>query len=398
MIAKRGAKWVVLDSSGKKVLGEHDSEESAKKQLGAIEASKAKKMELDGTEYVFDFETDLQTISDVDIFAVGNWRGVNSPPEGDKYEEKDLQSMIDAFNAGVMKPHIKITHGSDQEQVDIGRVSNLKIKAGKLFADFINVPKALYELMKKGLFKARSAEVLWNLRQGDKTWPRVLKAVALLAPGQKPAVSAISEGYQFEAIYCYAMADRQDDLEGQYIVNIIEHKEVDMLEKLAKKYGIEESEVESFLDQKMAELQEATEKAEKVNQYEAERQAMRQERVKTFIDGLVKEGKVLPKHQEKFQSQLNKLYESGMEEEAKELETVLSDMPNMVEFEEKSKDKGEDASIMRHPAAEVNRAGMQLVKEGKAKDYHSAMEVIQKERPKLWSAYLKGLSEYTEDA
>jgi hypothetical protein len=203
VIRKRGDKWVVMDEAESKVLGTHDSEEEAKKQLAAIEASKAraKKME-DSFGVQVDFE-DLTTISEVDIFAVGTWRGVNSPPEGDKYEEQDLQAMVDAFNAQVVQPNIKITHGADNEQVDIGRVANLKVKAGKLWADLVGVPKALYELMKKGLFKARSAEVLWNVKQGEKTWPRVLKAVALLAPGQKPAVSGISEGYEFEALYCY---------------------------------------------------------------------------------------------------------------------------------------------------------------------------------------------------
>lgn len=43
MIKKQGKKWVVKDSSGKKTLGTHDSESSAKRQLAAIEISKKKK-------------------------------------------------------------------------------------------------------------------------------------------------------------------------------------------------------------------------------------------------------------------------------------------------------------------------------------------------------------------
>ena len=42
MIRKRGSKWVVLDKSGKKVLGTHPSKEKALKQLQAIEISKHK--------------------------------------------------------------------------------------------------------------------------------------------------------------------------------------------------------------------------------------------------------------------------------------------------------------------------------------------------------------------
>lgn len=39
-IEHRGNKWVVLTHDGSKVLGEHDTEEQAKKQLAAIEISK----------------------------------------------------------------------------------------------------------------------------------------------------------------------------------------------------------------------------------------------------------------------------------------------------------------------------------------------------------------------
>lgn len=40
MIRKRGSKYVVLDSTGRKTLGTHDSRSDANKQLRAIEANK----------------------------------------------------------------------------------------------------------------------------------------------------------------------------------------------------------------------------------------------------------------------------------------------------------------------------------------------------------------------
>jgi len=39
-ILKRGKKWVVTDSTGKKVLGTHTSRASALRQLQAVEAAK----------------------------------------------------------------------------------------------------------------------------------------------------------------------------------------------------------------------------------------------------------------------------------------------------------------------------------------------------------------------
>lgn len=208
VIKQEGDEWILYDREGKKVLGRHPTKEKAIAQERAIQARKGlfESLELtyDDAALAVLFEEDVKTIKDVDIFAVGTWKGINSPPKGDKYTVDDLKAMVEAFNAGVMKPNLKITHGSDADQMDIGEVKNLRVVENKLLADFVNVPKALYDLMKKGLFKARSAEVIWDLKDKAKnTWKRVLKAVALLAPGQKPAVGTLSDGYTFEAMYCY---------------------------------------------------------------------------------------------------------------------------------------------------------------------------------------------------
>lgn len=45
MIMKQGKKWVVTDSSGKKILGTHESKQKASKQLTAIEISKKQRKE-----------------------------------------------------------------------------------------------------------------------------------------------------------------------------------------------------------------------------------------------------------------------------------------------------------------------------------------------------------------
>jgi len=40
MVRRRGDKWVVLDSTGKRVLGTHNTKQDALRQLRAIEAHK----------------------------------------------------------------------------------------------------------------------------------------------------------------------------------------------------------------------------------------------------------------------------------------------------------------------------------------------------------------------
>lgn len=42
-IKKRGSKYVVTDSSGKRTLGKHKTREEAQKQLRAIESAKKKR-------------------------------------------------------------------------------------------------------------------------------------------------------------------------------------------------------------------------------------------------------------------------------------------------------------------------------------------------------------------
>lgn len=400
-ITKRGDKWVVTDESGEKVLGEHENEEDAKKQLAAIEASKAKSKKMEAFGVQVDFE-DLATITDVDVFAVGTWHGANSLKEGDKYEENDLQNMVDAFEAGVVNPAIKVTHGDDNEQIDVGKVSNLRVRAGKLFADFVNVPKALYELMKKGLFKARSAEVLWNVEKDGKKWPRVLKAVALLAPGQRPAVTGISEGYTFAALYCYEWPqDNKSDSK---------HKEVNtMLEALLKKYDArDEAHLEEILDGNLAELEEARQRAEQANrkaeEYEARETEARKKAMDSFIESATKDGHILPKEHELVRGifedvlDLEETKEYQVADGKQETGTVLErlyffvkGLGKRIEPGELSK-KGKDDTVddTRKPAAEVYRLQREYIKTGEAKDEDEAMKLIQKNEPELYTRWIKG--------
>lgn len=56
MIVKKGNKWLVKDSSGKKILGTHDTKEKAIKQLAAVEISKkerAKESTMENTEHYY---------------------------------------------------------------------------------------------------------------------------------------------------------------------------------------------------------------------------------------------------------------------------------------------------------------------------------------------------------
>ncbi len=146
-----------------------------------------------------------------EIFAVGEWNG-------DKYTEKELDFMVDAFQKLDFKPFLKINHDDNKENKKVsdlrpalGFVSNLYRKGKKLIADFSSVPKKLFDAIESGAYNRVSAEIFWNLKRLDKTWPRALKAVSILGT-DLPAVESLAglnDLYEIEgkAIACYEGED-----------------------------------------------------------------------------------------------------------------------------------------------------------------------------------------------
>lgn len=149
---------------------------------------------------------DTVTINGVEVFATGTHNG-------DVYGEDDLRGMIAAAPEVGFDAPLKLGHMSDGDTDRLlkaegmpafGYVRNLRLAGQKLLADFVNVPKRLAELIKTGAYKRVSSEIYWNYANGQRTWPRVLKAVALLG-GEIPAVTNLRE---IEALY--SRKDRQD--------------------------------------------------------------------------------------------------------------------------------------------------------------------------------------------
>jgi len=119
---------------------------------------------------------------------------------GDMYTEEDLQAMEDAFYAckGKLRPPLKLGHSEDQGMWEkdglpaIGWIDNVKRVGKDLYADFIKVPKAIYELIQAGAYRTVSAEIYWNAIVDGKKYPYALKALALLG-ADIPAVKTVSD-------------------------------------------------------------------------------------------------------------------------------------------------------------------------------------------------------------
>ena len=124
------------------------------------------------------------------IFASGKWNG-------DNYNEADLDAMVAAFSEVGFNPPLKLGHDSSQPLAKsdgmpaIGWVKNLRRIGDKLVCDLQNLPKKVYEAIKRKNYDRVSAEIYWDWSSNGKTWPRVLKALSLLG-AEIPAVTDLA--------------------------------------------------------------------------------------------------------------------------------------------------------------------------------------------------------------
>lgn len=135
----------------------------------------------------------MAELNGVEIFAEGTWNGNNI--------SKDvLDNLVSAFNAtkDFVKPVLKLGHDNDQILLQkdgmpaAGWVSNVYVRGKKLFADFVDIPEKIYELIKKKAYRKVSVEIFSGYSFDGKTYPNLLAAVALLG-ADTPAVMTLSD-------------------------------------------------------------------------------------------------------------------------------------------------------------------------------------------------------------
>ena len=138
---------------------------------------------------------DLETKSliGVEVFAVGEWNG-------DKWTSKDLDTLVDAFDAtkAALRPYIKLGHGDRQVLLErdslpaAGWIDRLYRAGNKLLADISGIPGKLHAILKAGGYKRVSAEVFIRPKVDGKIYEKALKAVSFLG-GETPAVSNLND-------------------------------------------------------------------------------------------------------------------------------------------------------------------------------------------------------------
>jgi hypothetical protein len=319
-------------------------------------------------------------INGVEIFSTGIWNG-------DKYSKKDLDAMVKNFDETGFQPPLKLGHNEEQPEMKdgepaLGYVDKIYTTGNKLLADFKELPKKVYEAIKRGNYKRVSSEIYWNYKNNGSVLDRVLKAVALLG-SEIPAVTNL------EAIEgLYAKDNGSGEVKRHYT-----EKESELMEKdISKEY--------QELQDKVKALEEANQKA--YNELEETRKAQKQDRINKFISDQKESGKVLPVFEKELEALLSsatesKVYSYTIEENTVELsqlelvEKIFSSLPEIVSFAEISTD-GEfvvDRQPYTNAGDEVDRRANLYMSKGKAKDYSEAIELVFKEDSELKEDYYK---------
>ena len=313
----------------------------------------------------------------VEIFSEGIWNG-------DKYTAKDLNAMVDNFDETGFQPPLKLGHNEEQpEMLDgapaLGYVNKIYTEGEKLLANFVNLPKKVYEAIKRGNYKRVSSEIYWNYKSNGMTLDRVLKAVALLG-SEIPAVTnleSISGLYNKDAEFKFYLEKETEDMDTDNKVDIKEFKN---------------------LQEELVKLKE--EKAKTDKELNERKSQQRAEKISAFISHQKEVGRILPAFENQLKALLettndNKVYSYTVEEKTIELsqfelvESIIESLPKLVEFAEIS-ESGEfivDRLPYDNAGDEVDRRAKLYIKHGKASQYSEALDLVLKDDETLKAEY-----------
>lgn len=127
------------------------------------------------------FAKDMHSIDGVEIFSAGKWNGQT-------FSEADLDKMVDTFKktADTVRPFLKLGHDDNQKLLQAeglpaaGWVSNIYRKGNKLVADFVDIPKKIYELIENRAYRKVSIELFKNVEILENKFDFLISGVALL--------------------------------------------------------------------------------------------------------------------------------------------------------------------------------------------------------------------------
>lgn len=163
---------------------------------------------------------ELFKIPNVEIFSVGKHNG-------NEYTEEKLDKMVEAYKATneTIPVSIKLGHPDEQrllsaeEEPAAGWVENIRREGKKLVADFVDIPKKIYQLIQTKGYRKVSCEIYRDVEVEETTYPRLIGGVALLG-ATLPGVLNLSDilsRYKYSGVENF-------ELEGSVAIISNEHK------------------------------------------------------------------------------------------------------------------------------------------------------------------------------
>lgn len=264
-------------------------------------------------------QEEMFIIENLPIFRTGKWNG-------DEYNENDLDEIVKSFEkiGKELKPFLKLGHDKEQALIQkdglpaAGWIAELKRKGQVLYAKIINVPKKIKELIDNRAYGRVSAELFWNLKEGDKTYPRVLKAVALLG-ADTPAIGTLDD---FINLYTENKVDNKIYILDKKEFEKMDTQEIKTFEKefADARFQLKEYEIEIEKLKK-----ENLEFSSKMAAKEAE---IKEKEINNYLDSAIKEGKLEPAQRETFFNIAKNQFE--------DVKKIIDAMPIKKEFSQNS--------------------------------------------------------------
>jgi hypothetical protein len=320
-----------------------------------------------------EMKIDNVEMKNIHILDVGKWNGID-------VTEKDLDEMEKNFKDGILEPYLNLDHDdkfTDNVKkalsvVSLGFVSQLKREGKKFFADFIQVPRKVAELIKSGMLKKRSVEFFpKGFQVNGKVFNNVLKAVSFFG-ADIPAVNSLSNDFDIllkSKEHAVILSDNNESkkitfekFNGGNSMETIEVSKQEYKDLVTFKSTNEpeitklKAENESLVgvNKEISDKLEASEKQNKElttfkNSALENQKVSLEKEADVFISSIIKDGKLLPKF--KADKVLDYIEKSNDEEKLKLFKEDLETRDKVIELGELKDEKG---NLVRDPSNMTN--------------------------------------------
>lgn len=332
----------------------------------------------------------------VEIFATGTHNGMS-------FGEKDLHQMVESFTTLTQKegyrPVLKLGHEDTQKYFgqrkgapNLGIVDKIWVEAGKIKANFENVPDAVVDMIRNGRYNAVSIEMFPKLNAEGVTFSNVLTAVALLG-AELPAVKGLKD---LAASLFDEFEDERITLTFGEVAMPATYSKEQLDEIVAAAVAKASDELKSEFEAKVTELEgevasakEAKETAEDaLRTFEDE---ARTREAEMLIENAIKEGKLLPKQKDMAMAfaMLSAPVKFGDEEKSSSVafKEFLDSLPAQVDFDEQGASESKK-KIAASAAEEVDIRARKFADE-KSISYMEARKLVLDEDSELKQRYFE---------